>query len=98
MDTSGFTSVVEHLPRWKPDSTLEELSRIWSDVATRNIAEIDSALSKPAVSSSDRFMLLMTKAMFLNYQGEPRLPTSFSSRRGPGSRARMRLPKRLFIR
>ena len=72
MDTSGFTSVVENLPRWKPDSTLEELSRIWSDVGHRNIAEIDGALSNPAVSANDRFMLQMTKAMFLNYEGEPR--------------------------
>ena len=43
----GFTSVVENLPRWKPDSTLEELSRIWSDVARRDIAEIDERLVKP---------------------------------------------------
>ena len=47
MDTSGFSSVVENLPRWKPDSTLEELSRIWSDVARRDVAEIDERLVKP---------------------------------------------------
>ena len=72
MDLSGFTSVVENLPRWKPDLTLEELSRIWSDVGRRDLAEIDGVLSNPAVSASDQFMLLMTKAMFLNDEGDPR--------------------------
>ena len=72
LDPSGFTSVVENLPHWKPDSTLEELGRIWSDAGHRDIAEIDGVLSNPAVSASDRFMLLMTKGMFLNYEGEPR--------------------------
>ena len=71
MDTSGFTSVVESL-RWKPDSTLEELSRIWTGLVSRDLAEVDSTLSNPAVSAGDRFVLLMTKAMFLNYEGEPR--------------------------
>ena len=47
MDTSGFTSVVETLPRWKPETTLEDLSRIWADAGHRNIAEIDVALSNP---------------------------------------------------
>jgi ASPIC and UnbV/FG-GAP-like repeat len=72
LDTSGFTTVVENLPPWKPDSTLEELSRIWSGIARRDIAEIDGALSNPRVPASDRFMLLMTKVMLFNYDGEPR--------------------------
>ena len=72
MDSSGFTSVVENLPRWRPDSTLDELSAIWKDVGRANIAEIDGTLANPAVSASDRYMLLLTKAMFLNYEGDPR--------------------------
>jgi ASPIC and UnbV/FG-GAP-like repeat len=71
MDSSGFISVVERLPRWKPDSTLEELGKIWNGVGYRNIAEIDRVLSKPELAADERFMLLMTKAVFLNYEGEP---------------------------
>ncbi len=71
MDTSGFISVVESLPRWKPDTSFEELARIWDGVGHRNIAEIDRVLESPGMRASDRFMLLMTKAMFLNYEGEP---------------------------
>ena len=72
IDTSGFNSVVENHPRWKPDSTLEELSRIWNEVARRDLAEIDGALPNTSMPASDRFTLLITKAMLLNYDGEPR--------------------------
>ncbi len=72
MDTSGFGSLVESLPRWKPDSTLEELGRIWNGADRRSIAEIDGVLANAAVPASDRFALLMTKAMLLNYGGETR--------------------------
>ncbi len=72
MDSSGFTSVVENLPRWRPDSTLAELSATWKDVGRANIAEIDGVLVNPTVSASDRYTLLLTKAMFLNYEGDAR--------------------------
>ena len=72
MDSSGFTSVVENLPRWRPESTLAELSTTWKDVGRANITEIDGALANPAVRASDRYMLVLTKAMFLNYEGDPR--------------------------
>src|ERR1035438_2471059 len=72
LDTSGFTSVVEHLPNWKPDSTLEEISKIWRGVGYRDIAEIDDTLSKPEISPGDRIMLLITKALLFNYEGEPK--------------------------
>ena len=71
LDTSGFTSVVENLPSWKPDSTLAEISKIWSGVGYRDIAEIDDTLSKPELEAGDRIMLLITKAMLFNYEGEP---------------------------
>src|ERR1039458_5131420 len=62
LDTSGFTSVLERLPNWKVDSTLEEISKIWREAGYRDIAEIDKTLSKPEVSPGDRIMLLITKA------------------------------------
>ncbi len=72
MDTSGFTSVSQSLAYWRPDSTLTELSAIWHDVGHRNIAQIDGILSNSALSPVDRFKLLMTKAMLLNYEGDLR--------------------------
>ncbi len=72
LDTSGFTTVVERLPSWKPDSTLDEIGKIWHEVGYRNIAEIDKTLSKPDVSPGDRIMLLISKASFFNYENEPK--------------------------
>ena len=46
LDSSGFNFVVESLPRWKPDSTLEELSRIWQGFGNRCIAEKVRGVSK----------------------------------------------------
>ena len=63
--------MVEGLPRWKPDSTLEELSRIWQGIGTRSVAEIDTALPNPRLPSGARLSLLIAKAAFLNYEGEP---------------------------
>ena len=71
LDSSGFNFMVEGLPRWKPDSSLEELSRIWQGFGNRSIAEIDKVLPNPRMSSKDRFMLMLTKAAFHNYEGEP---------------------------
>jgi FG-GAP-like repeat/ASPIC and UnbV len=71
LDSSGFNFVVESLPRWKPDSTLEELSQIWQGFGNRSIAEIDQALRNPRMASKDRFLLMLTKAAFHNYEGEP---------------------------
>ncbi len=72
MDTSGFTSVAQSLARWRPDSTLTELSAIWHDVGHRKVAQIDGILSSSALSPVDRFKLLMNKATFLNYEGDSR--------------------------
>jgi hypothetical protein len=71
LDSSGFDFVVQALPRRKPDSTLEELGRMWQGIGSRSAAEIDTALPNPNLPSDARFSLLITKAAFLNYEGEP---------------------------
>ncbi len=72
MDTSGFTAVVQSLPRWRPDATLRELCDIWRGAGGRQIAAIDTDLSRPELAEMDRIMLLLTKAMILNYESEPK--------------------------
>ena len=71
LDSSGFDSVRGSLPRWKPDSTLAEISQIWQGIGHRSIAVIDQTLANPAVTNADRVMLMVTKATFLNYEAEP---------------------------
>ena len=101
MDTSGFTSVCQSFSPWRPDSTLTELSTIWHDVGHRNIAQIDGILSDSARSPVERLKLLMTKATFLNYEGDSRAaPTQATARksRPPSRKAIRRLPSQRCIR
>ena len=71
LDTGGFFKVVELLPRWGTDATLEQIGQIWKGAGYRNIAEIDDTLSNPALSGVDRAMLQIAKATFFNFEGEP---------------------------
>ena len=73
IDSSGFINVVESLPHWKPDSTLEEIGKIWQGVGHRSAADIDQTLANATISGGDRVKLLVSKAMFLNYEDEPAL-------------------------
>ena len=70
MDTSGFTTVVESLPRWSPDASLKEIGLIWNEIARSDRTRIDTALSSPKLSPNDRMTLSTMKAMLLNYEGE----------------------------
>ena len=70
IDSSGFNSVLEALPRWKPDSTLEEVSAIWQGIGDRSVGRVDEILNNPAVSSGERVQLLVKKATLLNYDGK----------------------------
>ena len=45
VDTGGFFNVLAHLPRWKPDASLEEISNIYRGLGYKNIAKIDRTLS-----------------------------------------------------
>ena len=70
-DMGGFLSVEEHLPRWSPDASLQEIKTVWERAGYKNIAEIDEALKNPAVAGLDRVILLTSKAIFYQYEGEP---------------------------
>ena len=87
VDSSGFTGVLDILPRWKPDSTLEEIGRIWQGIGHQGIARIDEILLNPAISNGDRVQLLVKKATLLNYEAEPRALTRFSGKCDRWSRA-----------
>ena len=65
------TRFLRALPRWKPDSTLEEVSAIWQGIGDRSVGRIDEILNNPAVSSGERVQLLVKKATLLNYDGKP---------------------------
>jgi hypothetical protein len=72
LDTNGFVSLVKRLPRWTPDASLAEIGNIWRGAGNREIKKIDDRLSDPKLADLPRAINLMAKAMFLNYEGDPK--------------------------
>jgi FG-GAP-like repeat/ASPIC and UnbV len=70
LDTSGLVAVCSHMPSWKPDSSLEEISTIWRGASQRGVDEIDRLLGAGKERDNDRVALVMTKAGLLNFSGE----------------------------
>ena len=69
MDTSGLaelTSVV----RWYPNSSLEEISKIWRGAGEREIGKIDRQIASRNPDTRTPFALLLRKAMLLNSEGD----------------------------
>ncbi len=71
-DASGFASVLERLPPWKPDASLEEISEVWRRFGYRSIKRIDAELADPKLADSRRVYLLVTKAIMFNFEAEPK--------------------------
>ena len=70
VDTSGFATFNSLLPAWKPSASLEEISKIWSGLAYREIAEIDRRLAGADMDEQARVLMLFMKASLLNSEGE----------------------------
>jgi hypothetical protein len=70
IDTSGFVTVLPHLPRWGDDAPLEEIARSWTNVGYRRIDAIDHELGDPRTSEPRKLQLLVWKAALLNFEGE----------------------------
>ena len=73
LDTSGFLAFEESLPKWKHDETLEAIGEICREAPARRIAGIEAELAQADLPAVKRIMLLATKAVLLNYVGEPKL-------------------------
>jgi hypothetical protein len=71
LDTGGFFNVLAHLPPWKPNASLEEISNICRGLGYKNIEDIDRSLSDASKSEEQRLTLLISKAILFNYEGEP---------------------------
>lgn len=41
VDASGYMALTAMIPRWKPDSSLEEISNHWGGAAARAILDVD---------------------------------------------------------
>jgi hypothetical protein len=70
VDTSGYYVLNSVLPKWKPDASLEEISKIWHGVASRQIEEIDRRLADHDADLDVRVSMLFMRASLLNSEGE----------------------------
>jgi VCBS repeat protein/ASPIC/UnbV protein len=70
VDSSGYQVLGSMLPRWKPDSSLEEISNIWRGPGYRAIKEVDRQLADSTQRDEARVSLLMMKSCLLNSEGE----------------------------
>jgi hypothetical protein len=70
VDISGFSILGATVPRWKPDASLEEISKLWGGAGYRALLKIDGELVDPALRDETRLTLLLSKACLLNSDGE----------------------------
>jgi ASPIC and UnbV/FG-GAP-like repeat len=70
-DTSGLFVLSSVMPKWRPESSLEEISNIWRGAGRREIEKIDIRLAGGNETELSRLSLMIQKSLFLNYEGDP---------------------------
>lgn len=71
MDTSGFSVVGSMMPAWPPQTTLEEIGKLWPGAGYRNIEFLRARGPVENGPLHMRVQPLLWKAALLNYEGEP---------------------------
>jgi hypothetical protein len=72
VDTGGFTIVLDKIKPWRPDAPLDVVAESWKNVGYQNIAQIDEVLARIEMRNVNRANLLLMKARFCNFEGQPR--------------------------
>jgi FG-GAP-like repeat/ASPIC and UnbV len=70
MDTSGFSSFSAIVRPWKPDSSLEEISKVWQRAGYQGVELVDGKLAAANRSKRDEITLMFMKSALLNSEGE----------------------------
>ena len=69
-DTSGFSMVTTGIMTWPAETSLDELSRIWTHPGEREAVSIARFLSQPGLPLRERMGAEMARAMCFNYEGD----------------------------
>jgi hypothetical protein len=80
VDANSFSLIIDHLSRWAPDASLEEISEIWQRLGHGDIEELDRYLGDPRLPNLQKVPFLMAKAMLLNIIGDPNRAYEVSKR------------------
>jgi prepilin-type N-terminal cleavage/methylation domain-containing protein len=70
VDTSGFSVITSQVPKWKPESSLEEISNNYRGTSRRIIADIDQRLARDDQPDPGRVGLMFAKSSVLISEGE----------------------------
>jgi FG-GAP-like repeat/ASPIC and UnbV len=70
VDTSGLFVLGALMPKWRPESSLEEIGNIWRNAGRREIEKIDRRLAGGHETETSRLELMIQKSLMLNYEGE----------------------------
>jgi hypothetical protein len=76
IDTSGFTMIISLLKPWNADASLDEIAESWRGMGGRLVEWIDRELERLAGNEVATADLRVSKAILLNYDGEPALAST----------------------
>jgi hypothetical protein len=101
LDTSGFLATTQLVRPWEPNAGLAEISDAFQRVGPRTIKNLDDTLSNENLPRDQRASALFSKAIMLNYSGDPKsayqtLTQARSSVEGDGSLAQQALYSFIF--
>ena len=69
VDTSGFFTVIERIPVWPADASLERIATAWRGVGPRVLAQLDADLRQGNPPPWGKLEGLIVKANALNFDG-----------------------------
>ena len=93
-DTSGLVPLAASMPQWKPDASLEEISKIWGGAGPREIERIDRQLADRDLPERSQLELMVQKSLPLNSEGTPKSRTRYWQRYGRRSSSTKRRQSR----
>jgi FG-GAP-like repeat/ASPIC and UnbV len=70
VDSSGLGYVMSTMQPWKPDASLEEISKRWARAGYRAAQSLDGSLADQGQGKAQSMAILILKAAYLNYEGE----------------------------
>ncbi len=72
IDTDGFFPLLDRIPRWDPDASLETIAQSWRQPGLKAIAQLDGPLetARKSGDATETVKLLLIKAMLFNSEGE----------------------------
>ncbi len=69
VEGGGFASMRDHV-RWNADASLTDVRDAWRAGRAKDLEELDRDLAKPGLSEFGKLRLSLSKATWLNYEGD----------------------------